>query len=64
MNQDGVKTGAGTALGVDSLTQAEQAFLDQTDPDGSPLYKDHIPGADSAQVALVSQRRCCSATSG
>jgi len=32
-----LKTGAGTALGVDSLTQAEQAFLDQTDPDGSPL---------------------------
>jgi hypothetical protein len=32
-----LKTGAGTALGIDSLTQAEQAFLDQTDPDGQPL---------------------------
>jgi len=26
-----------TALGIDSLTQAEQMFLDQTDPDGHPL---------------------------
>ncbi|HSG02032.1 MAG TPA: hypothetical protein VLA20_12910, partial [Vicinamibacterales bacterium] len=29
--------GAGTALGIDSLTQAETMFLDQTDPDGHPL---------------------------
>lgn len=29
--------GADTALGIDSLTQAEQLFLDQTDPDGHPL---------------------------
>jgi len=29
--------GVDTALGIDSLTQAEQLFLDQTDPDGHPL---------------------------
>ncbi len=29
--------GADTALGIDALTQAEQLFLDQTDPDGHPL---------------------------
>ena len=29
--------GANTSLGIDSLTQAEQLFLDQTDPDGHPL---------------------------
>jgi len=29
--------GVGTALGIDSLSQAEQMFLDQTDPDGHPL---------------------------
>lgn len=29
--------GAGTALGIDALTQAETMFLDQTDPDGHPL---------------------------
>lgn len=29
--------GAGTVLGVDSLTQAEQLFLDQKDFDGKPL---------------------------
>jgi hypothetical protein len=29
--------GAGTALSVTSLTQAEQAFLDQTKPNGRPL---------------------------
>lgn len=32
-----LKTGTSSALGVDSLTTAEQAFLDQTDPDGDPL---------------------------
>lgn len=31
------KTGAGTVLGIDSLSQAEQTFLDQTDFDGKPL---------------------------
>lgn len=30
-------SGAGTAFGIDSLTSAEQLFLDQTDPDGKPL---------------------------
>ncbi|RMH14106.1 MAG: hypothetical protein D6695_02185 [Planctomycetota bacterium] len=29
--------GVDTALGIDALTQAEQLFLDQTDPDGHPL---------------------------
>lgn len=29
--------GVETALGIDALTQAEQMFLDQTDPDGHPL---------------------------
>lgn len=29
--------GAGTALAIDSLTQAEQKFLDQTKPNGTPL---------------------------
>ncbi len=29
--------GVDTALGIDSLSQAEQLFLDQTDPDGHPL---------------------------
>lgn len=29
--------GVDTALGIDSLTQAETLFLDQTDPDGHPL---------------------------
>jgi phage major head subunit gpT-like protein len=29
--------GPETALGIDALTQAEQVFLDQTDPDGHPL---------------------------
>ncbi len=29
--------GVDTALGIDSLTQSEQLFLDQTDPDGHPL---------------------------
>ena len=29
--------GAGTALGIDSLTQAEALFLDQIDPDGNPI---------------------------
>lgn len=29
--------GAGTALSIDGLTQAEQLFLDQTGPDGHPL---------------------------
>ncbi|MFN3165576.1 MAG: hypothetical protein ACE37H_00765 [Phycisphaeraceae bacterium] len=29
--------GASTALGIDSLTQAEQLYLDQTDPDGHPM---------------------------
>jgi len=29
--------GAGTALGIDALTQAEQLFLDQVDPDGHPM---------------------------
>lgn len=29
--------GAGTVLGIDSLTTAEQKFLDQTDPDGDPV---------------------------
>lgn len=30
-------TGADTALGIDGLTKAEVAFLNQTDPDGKPL---------------------------
>lgn len=30
-------SGAGTALGVDSLTQAETLFFNQTDPNGHPL---------------------------
>ena len=30
-------TGAGTALGIDGLTQAEQAFMDQVDTDGKPI---------------------------
>jgi hypothetical protein len=30
-------SGAGTALGIDSLAQAEQMFNDQTDPDGKPM---------------------------
>jgi hypothetical protein len=29
--------GATTALGIDALTQAEQLYLDQTDPDGHPM---------------------------
>ena len=29
--------GASSALGIDSLTTAEQMFMDQTDPDGNPL---------------------------
>ena len=29
--------GVDTAIGIDALTQAEQMFLDQTDPDGHPL---------------------------
>lgn len=39
-------SGAGTALDLDSLTAAEQLFLDQTDPDGNPL-------AITARVLLV-----------
>ncbi len=30
-------TGADTALGIDGMTKAEVAFLNQTDPDGKPL---------------------------
>lgn len=30
-------TGADTALSIDGLTKAEQAFLEQVDPDGKPL---------------------------
>jgi putative aminopeptidase FrvX len=30
-------SGATTALGIDSLTTAEQKFFDQTDPNGDPL---------------------------
>ncbi len=30
-------SGAATALSIDSLTQAEQAFLDQTDSEGKPI---------------------------
>lgn len=30
-------SGASTAFGIDSLTAAEQLFLDQVDPDGQPL---------------------------
>lgn len=30
-------SGAATALSIDALTQAEQAFLDQTDTDGKPI---------------------------
>lgn len=32
-----LKTGSGSVLGIDALTVAEQAFFDQTDPDGNPL---------------------------
>jgi hypothetical protein len=30
-------TGADTALGIDGMTKAEVAFLNQIDPDGKPL---------------------------
>ena len=39
-------SGASTALSIDSLTQAEQAFLDQTDSEGKPILL-------SASVLLV-----------
>lgn len=32
-----LKTGTASALGIDALTAAEQAFFDQVDPDGQPL---------------------------